>query len=169
VTEEESEITPAIPAGRGTGRDAWAAAAALLVVLVASTVMERSAATLGTRLSVPPVITGAIVLAAVTSLPNAVAAVYLARRGQAAATLSEALNSNTLNVLAGLLIPSVIVPPAGFAGTLATAIWYAAMTLGAMAIALAGRGISRRSGLVIIYAYAVFAVTLIVTALQATG
>jgi Ca2+/Na+ antiporter len=76
---------------------------ALIVVLAASTVMERIAATLGTRFAIPEIITGGLVLAAVTSLPNAVAAVFLARRGQAAATLSEALNSNTLNVLAGLL------------------------------------------------------------------
>jgi len=49
---------------------------------------------------------GAIVPAAVTRLPNAVAAIYLARRGRAAATRSEAMNSNTLNVLAGLLKPA---------------------------------------------------------------
>ena len=37
---------------------------------------------------------GALVLAAVTSLPNAVAAVYLAMRGSGAAVLSTSLNSN---------------------------------------------------------------------------
>jgi Ca2+/Na+ antiporter len=91
---------PALLARKG---DACVAALALIVVLAASTVMERIAATLGTRFAIPEIITGGLVLAAVTSLPNAVAAVFLARRGQAAATLSEALNSNTLNVLAGLL------------------------------------------------------------------
>ena len=88
--------------------------------------MERSASELGARFAVPQVITGAIVLAAVTSLPNAVAAVFLARRGQGAATLSEALNSNTLNVLAGLLIPAVIIGGASLGGALRTAIWYGA-------------------------------------------
>ena len=48
-------------------------------------------------------------LAAVTSLPNAVAAVYLAGRGRGAATLSTALNSNALNVIAGLLLPAAII------------------------------------------------------------
>ncbi|MHB1818741.1 MAG: ABC transporter permease [Streptosporangiaceae bacterium] len=49
-------------------------------------------------------------LAAVTSLPNAVAAVYLARRGRGAATLSTALNSNTLNAaaLAGFALPTFL-------------------------------------------------------------
>jgi hypothetical protein len=77
---------------------------------------------------VPGVITGAIVLAAVTSLPNAVAAIFLARRGRAAATLSEALNSNTLNVLAGLLIPAVIITSPGLGGALRIAVWYGILT-----------------------------------------
>ena len=111
-------------------------------------------------------ITGGLVLAAVTSLPNVVAAVFLARRGQVAATLSEALNSNTLNVLAGLLIPAVIVHRADLGDALRTALWYGALTLGTVAIALAGRGVSRRSGLLIIYAYGVFVVTVVVTAIR---
>jgi cation:H+ antiporter len=129
--------------------------------------MERAATTLGTRLAIPDVITGAIVLAAVTSLPNAVAAIYLARRGRAAATLSEAMNSNTLNVLAGLLIPAVIIGNAGLGAALWTATWYAALTLGVVALALAGRGVTRLSGLLIVYAYAVFAVTVVISATRA--
>jgi Ca2+/Na+ antiporter len=110
---------------------------------------------------VPGIITGAIVLAAVTSLPNAVAAVFLARRGRGAATLSEALNSNTLNVLAGLLIPAVIISHPSLGGSLRVAAWYGALTLGALALAFAGRGVSRVSGALIIAAYLVFAVTLV--------
>lgn len=127
--------------------------------------MESTASTLGTRWTVPGVITGASVLAAVTSLPNAVAAVFLARRGRAAATLSEAFNSNTLNVLAGLLIPAVIIASPGLGGALRTAIWYYVITVATIALALAGRGINRRSGTLIIAAYLVFAITLIVKAL----
>jgi cation:H+ antiporter len=166
VTEEEQEISAALLARKGGARDACVAALALIVVLAASTVMERIAATLGTRFAVPEVITGGLVLAAVTSLPNAVAAVFLARRGQAAATLSEALNSNTLNVLAGLLIPAVIVQHVNLGDALRTAVWYSALSLATIAIALAGRGVSRRSGFLIIYAYAVFVVTVVVTALR---
>jgi Ca2+/Na+ antiporter len=74
-------------------------------VIVASVVMERAASDLGQRYGVPQIVTGGLVLAAVTSLPNAVAAVYPAARGRGAATLSAALNSNTLNVVFGLLLP----------------------------------------------------------------
>ncbi|MGH3255230.1 MAG: hypothetical protein ACRDOU_07430, partial [Streptosporangiaceae bacterium] len=61
------------------------------------------------RYAVPEIVIGGLVLAAVTSLPNAVAAVYLAARGRGAATLSTALNSNTLNVAAGLLLPAAVI------------------------------------------------------------
>lgn len=132
--------------------------------MAASAAMERSASALGARYAVPGVITGAIVLAAVTSLPNAVAAIFLARRGRASATLSEAFNSNTLNVLAGLLIPAVIITGPSLAGALRIATWYGLLTV--TTIALAGRGINRRSGTLIIAAYLVFAITVIASALR---
>ncbi|HEX2821229.1 MAG TPA: hypothetical protein VHO07_13830 [Streptosporangiaceae bacterium] len=108
-------------------------------------------------------ITGAIVLAAVTNIPNAVAAVFLARRGWAAATLSEAFNGNTLNVLAGLLIPAVIIASPGLGGALRIAIWYGVLTV---ALALAGRGINRRSGALIIASYLVFTITVVAQAIR---
>ena len=63
-------------------------------------------------------------------------------------------------------IPAVIIGNAGLGAGLRTAIWYAALTLGVVAIALAGRGVNRRSGLLIIYAYAVFVITVVITAIQ---
>jgi hypothetical protein len=164
VSEEELELTGALTAEasqsdgqgapQGFARDAVVAIAALVVVVVASTVMERAAARIGTRYAIPDIVTGALVLAAVTSLPNVVSAVYLAVRGRASATLSSALNSNTLNVLAGLLVPAVIlgVPPSS-AGATQTAAWYGALTVGVVGLALAGRGLSRVSGAVIVVAY----------------
>ena len=167
VAEEEHELSDAIHPERGSPQDAAFAALALAVVVAASAAMERGAVlTLGARWAVPGVITGAIVLAAVTSMPNAVAAVFLARRGRASATLSEAFNSNTLNVLAGLLVPAVIITGPGLGGALPIAIWYGVLTAATIALALAGRGINRRSGALIIAAYLVFAVTLIAKAVR---
>jgi cation:H+ antiporter len=166
VAEEEQELSGAIHPERGGLRDAAIAVLALAVVVAASAAMERSASTLGARWAVPGVITGAIVLAAVTSMPNAVAAVFLARRGRASATLSEAFNSNTLNVLAGLLIPAVIIAGPGLGGALRVAVWYGVLTVATIVLALAGRGINRRSGALIIAAYLVFAVTVIANAIR---
>ena len=109
VSQEEQELESAIRPRRATTLDVVIAAAALIVVIAASVTMERAASVLGVRYAVPEIVTGGLVLAAVTSLPNAVAAVYLAVRGRGAATLSTALNSNNLNVIAGLLLPAAVI------------------------------------------------------------
>jgi len=138
------------------------AALALAVVLGASIAMERTAAKLGARHAVPEILVGALVLAAVTSLPNAVAAVYLAARGRGAATLSIALNSNALNVLFGLLIVSTIAGLGPVAGsTTFVAASYAALTLFALAWAYRDRGLRRGGGVAIIVAYLAFVAGLV--------
>jgi cation:H+ antiporter len=75
VAEEEVELEEAIRPPKGRWSDAVQAAAALVVVVIASVTMERAASALGTRFAVPEIVVGGLVLAAVTSLPNAVAAV----------------------------------------------------------------------------------------------
>ena len=99
VAEEEAELESAIRPAPGRWPDVAIAAGSLVVVVAASVTMERAASALGNRFAIPEIVVGGLVLAAVTSLPNAVAAVYLAARGRGAATLSTALNSNTLNVV----------------------------------------------------------------------
>ena len=163
VAEEEVELEESIHPSRGGRRDVLIGALALVIVVLASVTMERSASALGTRFAVPEIVVGGLVLAAVTSLPNAVAAVYLARRGRGAATLSTALNSNTLNAAIGLLVPAAIVglgPPTAEA-TLVTA-WYVGLTVVALAFAYRDRGVTRQVGVLIIGAYAIFAASVIV-------
>jgi cation:H+ antiporter len=162
VTEEELELEEAIRPSRGRWTDAAAAAAALIVVVIASITMERAASSLGRSLGVPEIITGGLVLAAVTSLPNAVAAVYLASRGRGAATLSTALNSNTLNVIAGLLLPGAVVglgAPSGQA--MLVTVWYGGFTLAVLALAWRHQGLGRLEGAAIISGYAAFTASLI--------
>ncbi len=156
VSEEEAELEAAIRPARGTWKDAMIAAASLVVVVVASAAMERSASVLGGRYAVPEIVIGGLVLAAVTSLPNAVAAVYLASRGRGAATLSTALNSNTLNVVGGLLLPGVMIGlgrPSGQA-LLMTA-WYVGLTAVVLAFAYRDHGLRRSVGCLVIAAYVV--------------
>ena len=170
VSQEEAELEAAIRPARGRWPDAAAAAAALAVVVAASVTMERAASALGQRYAVPQIVTGGLVLAAVTSLPNAVAAVHLAGRGRGAATLSTALNSNTLNVVAGLLLPGALIglgPASGQAG-LVTA-WYAALTLAVLALAWRYRGLGRGAGLLVIAAYLVFAASVVASGYALAG
>ena len=167
VHEEETELAEAIRPRPGTWRDGFAAAGALIVVIGASTAMELTATALGRRYAVADIITGGLVLAVVTSLPNAVTAVYLARRGRGAAVLSTALNSNAINVLAGLLIPACLagLGPQSGQSTLVAA-WYAGLTVLALALAYRGRGLDRLSGAVIIAGYLAFVTALVVSVAQ---
>ena len=138
------------------------AGASLVVVVGASVAMERGASTLGVHFGVADIVVGGLVLAAVTSLPNAVAAVYLARNGRGEAALSTGLNSNTLNVAVGLLVPAAFVgltapsdPVVLIAG------WYLGLTALTLVLAYVGRGLGRWSGWIIIGGYAVYVVALL--------
>jgi cation:H+ antiporter len=164
IEEEESELEEAIRPQRGTNRDVLVVAGALMVVVVASVAMEQGATRLGLHFGIPEIVVGGLVLAAVTSLPNAVSAVYLAQRGRGAAALSTSLNSNSLNVAAGLLIPAVVIGLAQPSGSgLLVASWYAGLTLLTLVLAFAGPGLGRASGAMIIAAYVGFVVALLAT------
>ena len=158
ITEEELELEPAIHPRRGRTRDSIVAAIAVLIVVGASIAMELTASTLGARHAIPQIVIGGLILAAVTSLPNAVAAVYLAGRGRGAATLSTAMNSNAINVAVGLLLPATIIglgAPSG-QGTL-IAVWYLGLTAFSLVCAYLGRGLLRGHGVLIVCGYLAFA------------
>ena len=158
VAEEEAELGSAIRPVPGRWPDVIAAAGSLVIVVAASVTTERAASALGTRFAIPEIVIGGLVLAAVTSLPNAVAAVYLAARGRGAATLSTALNSNTLNVGAGLLIPAAVIGLGRPSGqTILTTVWYLGLTAAVLTFAYRDRGIWRVTGILVIAAYVVFA------------
>ncbi|HEX4219750.1 MAG TPA: hypothetical protein VHZ02_15345 [Acidimicrobiales bacterium] len=160
----EAEAEEGIRPRHGRPVDAWVALGALAVVVVASVAMEQGASSLGTHYGIADIVIGALVLAAVTSLPNAVAAVYLARRGRGAAALSTALNSNAINVTAGLLIPATVIglsKPSASGWVVAG--WYVGLTVVTLLLAYAHWGLSRASGLLIMFLYALFVVVLLVT------
>lgn len=161
IAEEELELEVAIHPDRGHARDAVLATLAVLLVVGASITMELTASEFGSRHAIPGIVIGGLVLAAVTSLPNAVAAVYLAGRGRGTAVLSTALNSNALNVLAGLLIPAAILGlGAPSRQTAFVAVCYLLLTVAALAIAYLQRGLRRAPGTLILAAYLAFALIL---------
>ena len=162
IAEEEQELLEAIRPPRGRWPDVALALGALVVVVVASVTMERAAADLGERYAIPEIVIGGLVLAAVTSLPNAVAAVYLAARGRGAATLSTALNSNTLNVVIGLLLPATILGLGAATGqTIMITLWYALLTVAVLGAAYLRQGLGRVTGSLIVATYAVFVVSIL--------
>jgi cation:H+ antiporter len=157
VSEEEVELEAAIHPRRGSARDALVASFAVAIVVAASIEMEHSGAELGVRWGISSIVVGALLLAVVTSLPNAVAAIYLALRGRGAAVLSTSLNSNAFNILAGLLIPTSLLGVGAPSGqTTYVAASALAMTLLALACAYLQRGLRRSAGAVIVCAYLAF-------------
>ena len=162
VSEEEMELVVAIRPPRGRPIDAVLAFGALVVVVFASIAMERGGSELGHHFHVADAVIGGVVLAAVTSLPNAVAAAHLASKGRGAAALSTALSSNNLNVVAGLLIPGAILGLASPSRAgIFTAASYVALTTLVLVMAFAQRGLSRRTGWLIIAGYGGFVVGLL--------
>ncbi len=165
VRDEEVELSAAIQPHSGSWKDGGLALVALAVVIAASVAMERAASVLGGRYGLASIVVGAVVLAAVTSLPNAVAAVYLASHGRGSATLAEAMNSNSLNVVVGLFIPAVIVGVGRSSAVgLMVALSYGGLTVVTLALALKGAGLGRRAGALIVALYVLFVVALTILA-----
>jgi len=162
VDEEELELVVAIRPPRGTPVDALVAAVSLVVVVAASVTMERGASSIGVHFGISDIVVGGLVLAAVTSLPNAVAAIHLARNGRGEAALSTGLNSNNLNVVVGLLLPAVFIGVTHLSGQgFVIAGWYVGLTALTLVLAYAGRGLRPWSGWLIMGGYVSFVVTLL--------
>ena len=143
--------------GGGGWLPVWMVPAALAVIVAGSAVMVATALVLGQRWHVPDVIVGTVALAAITGLPNLYAAVRLALRGDGATVVSEAFNSNTLNLVVGLGLPAVVIGlPAGVAGVSGSLAWLGGMSVAAIAIATVQRGLTRAGGAVVVLLYAGF-------------
>ncbi len=130
----------------------------LAVIIASSFGAVHCAVWLGQRWGIDEAITGMLLLAALTSLPNVVAAVKLATDGLGAAVISESLNSNSLNIIAGIVLPALVI---GFAAPESSVIYAAVWLFFMKAVTLwvAGRenGLSRTGGAVIIVMYLMFA------------
>src|SRR6185369_15182791 len=127
---------------------------ALCLIVAGSIGAVRAATSLADRWSVPESLVGAVVLAVLTALPNAWTGIRFGLQHRGSALMSETLNSNSINVVAGIALPAAL-------GTLVTfsqldvfnLVWLFAMT--AAALVLFGRrgGAGRRAGAFLIVLY----------------
>jgi cation:H+ antiporter len=130
---------------------------ALAVIIAGSALMVESAIRLGHRWSVPEYLVGVLVLAILTSLPNAFTGIRLGLQGRGSALLSETLNSNTINLVAGIAIPALLLSLGSFSGLVAFDLaWLIGMTL--VTLALLVRGVDRGRGAFVVGLYLVFLV-----------
>ena len=135
----------------------WMILPVLVAIVGGSVEMVQAALSLGQSWHVPDAVTGALVLAALTGLPNVYAALRLARQGRGGAVVSETLNSNTLNLLIGITIPALVFGLGrGGAASVLEAWWLLGLTLAALLLLFRKPYLSRRGGALIIALYLVF-------------
>lgn len=132
-------------------------AAALCLIVGGSVGAVRAATSLADRWSVPQTIVGAIVLGVLAALPNAWTGIRFGLQRRGSALMSETLNSNSINVVAGIALPAALGVLTSFSGLDVFGLaWLFGMT--AVALLLFGRrgGAGRGAGALLIVLYAVF-------------
>jgi len=143
--------------------DAFLGLAAIALIIVAGFGCVRSVVALAESWSVSSGVMSMLVLAALTSVPNLLAAVRLAKERKGAAVVSETLNSNSLNVLAGICLPAWLfgfVRPS--AEVLFAAFWLIGMKLFALGASGHRHGLHRSAGWVLIALYLAFVAIIVV-------
>ena len=136
---------------------------ALVLIVAGAAGMVDAGLRLADRWSVPDVIVGIVVLAILTSLPNAYTAIRLALQGRGSALVSETLNSNTTNLVFGISVPALFI---GLGSTSALTGfdlgWLLLVNLVALAMLARVKGVGRSEGAAILLLYAVFVAVQIV-------
>ncbi|HKC77881.1 MAG TPA: hypothetical protein VKB70_05800 [Gaiellaceae bacterium] len=127
---------------------------ALVLIVGGSIGAVRAATDLAHAWAVPDVLVGVMVLAILTSLPNAWTGVRFGIQQRGSALMSETLNSNSINVVAGLAVPAALGTLGAFSGlAIFDVAWLLGMT--AVALVLFGRreGGGRPAGVLLIAPY----------------
>jgi cation:H+ antiporter len=130
---------------------------ALCVIVAGSVGAVRGATDLAHAWSIPETLVGVIVLAILTSLPNAWTGVRFGMQQRGSALMSETLNSNSINLVAGLAVPTALGSLRAFSHLAVFDLaWLVGMT--ATALVLFGRrgGAGRGAGALLIVLYAAF-------------
>lgn len=131
---------------------------ALAGVIGGSFAMVHSALIAGPRLHISTAVLGTIILAALTSLPNLWVALHFARTDRGTALFSSAMNSNTINLIGGLIIPAIFIGLSSARGSLPYFGWLVDLTLLAVLAPIPRSRLSRTAGAAIIGIYLVFVV-----------
>jgi cation:H+ antiporter len=142
-------------------REAAGAIAVLLVALsliVAGSIgAVRAATDLAQAWSVPEALVGVVVLAVLTSLPNAWTGVRFGLQGRGSALMSETMNSNSINIVAGLVVPAALGTLVAFPGlAIFDLAWLIGMTIAALLLFGKRAGGGRVAGALLIGLYLVF-------------
>jgi cation:H+ antiporter len=156
--EEHRPLRP-LDSHREAARIVLVLAAALCLIVAGSVGAVRAATSLSDRWSVPQTLVGAIVLAMLTALPNAWTGIRFGLQQRGSALMSETLNSNSINVLAGIALPTALGSLSAFSRLdVFDLAWLFGMTAAALVLFGKRRGAGRRAGAFLILLYGVFVV-----------
>jgi cation:H+ antiporter len=127
------------------------------LILAGSFGMVQAALALGGHWGVSGTLVGGLVLAPLTSLPNAATGIRLGLARRGSALVSETLNSNTINLAGGVMAPALIttIGISSSDGRFDLA-WLVAMTVVCLAFLARARGAGRGAGIVLVLMYAGF-------------
>jgi cation:H+ antiporter len=137
---------------------AWKATAlivlAVVLIILGAEGMVHSALSLAEHWDLSHVLVGVLILAVLTSLPNAFTAVRLGTSDRGTAMVSETLNSNTINLAGGVMVPAAIVGLGGATGLVKFDLaWFVGMTTIALLLLARSGGARRLDGIVLIALY----------------
>jgi cation:H+ antiporter len=128
------------------------------LIVAGSIGMVEAALTLGRDWGISSAVLGTVVLGPLTSIPNAMTGIRLGLASRAEALVGETLNSNTLNLAAGVIVPGLFVTLAAAAtATDKLELWWLVGTTVLTLLLLARRrGLGRVGGALLVAAYAGF-------------
>jgi cation:H+ antiporter len=106
---ERERDRPRPPAAAADAHRALWIVSDVALILVGSFGMVQSAVALGGHWGISGALIGVLVLGPLTSIPNALTGVRLGLAGRGSALVSEALNSNTINLTGGVMVPALLV------------------------------------------------------------
>jgi cation:H+ antiporter len=133
--------------------------AALCLIIAGSVGAVRAATSLADRWSVPQELVGVLVLAVLTALPNAWTGVRFGLQHRGSALMSETLNSNSINVVAGIALPAALGALTAFSHLDVFGLaWLFGMTAAALLLFGKRGGGGRAAGVFLIVLYAIFVV-----------
>jgi len=131
---------------------------ALATIIFASRGLVNTSLSLAETWNIDDHIVGVLVLATLTGIPNVIASLRLARNGRGTAVVSEALNSNTFNLFAGICLPALMLglqKPSQL--TIYASWWLLGMTAITIALTAFQHHLGRLGGACLIFLYLLFA------------
>jgi cation:H+ antiporter len=129
------------------------------LIIAGSVGMVQTALSLAGHWHVSHAILGVLILGPLTSIPNAATAVRLGLAGRGAALVGETFNSNTINLAAGVVTPSLFVTLAAISTLAKLQLgWLLAAMLLTLSLLARREGMGRAGAVALIVIYLAFAV-----------